>query len=163
MNKSYRLDGRSEEEFKKDIKSRTLQERQLFLMWLDYLENNTGKRPEFKDNGCGQAGEYLEDKDVSTDPDFEVEGYGQVEVKFANPLLTRDFHLKANQVRSYCESGALILMINGAKEDIPQFTLLKNDTLKDIMDDCKIIPWQGFGGKMSYHIPISKFVWRDLK
>ena len=66
---NYRYDGRSEAEFKKDIKERTLEERALFLLWLDLIEQETGTRPKYKDTGCGKTGELLNDKQVSTDPD----------------------------------------------------------------------------------------------
>lgn len=163
VNKRYRLDHRSEAEFKKDIKDRTLQERVLFLLWLDLIEKKTGKRPDYEDTGCGKTGEYLEDSEVSMDPDFTVEGYGRVEVKFSKPMLDRVFHLKANQVKSYRASGATILMVNGADSDVPQFTLLHTDALASIMEDCRVVPWRGFGGKPSYRIPVTKFIWRPLK
>jgi hypothetical protein len=162
MGKSYRLDDRSEEEFKKEIRERTLQERSLFIRWLDLIELKTGKRPAYEDTGCGKSGEYLEDDEVSMAPDFRVEGYGQVEVKFSKPLLTRFFHLKADQVRSYRQIGASILMINGADTDDPHFTLLDAEVLKFISLQCEVTKWRGFGGKPAYRIPVDMFLWRPL-
>lgn len=159
---SYRYDNRSEDQFKKDIKSRTKRERALFILWLDLLEKTNGTRPEWTDTGCGQSGELLEDDKVSMKPDFNVEGYGDIEVKFSKPLLNKFFHLKANQVKSYCKAGATILMINGSDEKVPQYTMLRASALQDVIDTCKVIPWTGFGGKPSYKIPVSKFVWRPL-
>lgn len=160
---NYRFDDRSEAEFKKDIKQHTMTERALFLLWLDLVEKDTGKRPTYEDSGCGKDGKFLEDKEVSTDPDFEVEGYGFVEVKFAKQILTRDFHLKVNQVLSYCKKQTTILMVNGADEEVPTFTMLKPDVLKQISEDCKSIPWRGFGGKLSYKISVKRFIWRPIK
>lgn len=160
---NYRYDNRSEDQFKRDIKSRTQEERKLFFLWLDLVAKTTGQRPVFTDTGCGQTGELLAEEDVSTSPDFHVEGYGQVEVKFSKPLLTKFFHLKASQVRSYLKSGATILMINGSDEPVPQFTMLRKSALQEIVDTCKVIPWVGFGSKMSYKVPVSKFIWRPLK
>lgn len=160
---NYRYDNRSEDQFKKDIKSRTREERRLFLLWLDLIEHTTGTRPKYNDTGCGQTGELLQDSQVSMDPDFHVEGYGKVEVKFSKPLLNKFFHLKAAQVKSYHKDNATILMINGSDEPQPQYTMLKPAALADIMATCKIIPWTGFGGKPSYKIPVDKFVWRLLK
>lgn len=159
----YRYDNRSEDQFKKDIKSRTQEERALFILWLDLVERISGSRPKYTDTGCGQTGELLTDKEVSMDPDFNVEGYGKVEVKFSKPLLDKFFHLKASQVKSYLRENATILMINGARDSVPQYTMLKSAALKEIIDTCKIIPWQGFGSKMSYKIPVDKFIWRPLK
>lgn len=160
---NYRYDNRSEDQFKRDIKSRTKEERTLFMLWLDLIEKSTGKRPGYSDTGCGQSGELLKDSEVSLDPDFHVEGYGKVEVKFSKPLLKKFFHLKASQVRSYQKEGATILMINGSDMPIPDFTMLKPAALQEIIDSCKVIPWTGFGGKPSYKIPVDKFIWRPLK
>lgn len=160
---NYRFDDRSEEQFKKEIKERTFEERALFLRWLDLVEKETGKRPSYIDTGCGKTGDFLEDEEVSTDPDFKVEGYGHVEVKFSKPMLRRVFHLKESQVKSYLKKKATILMVNGAGEDVPEFTILKPKTLKEIANICEIVFWKGFGGKPSYRIPVNKFVWRPLK
>lgn len=163
MGKNYRFDERSESEFKRDIKSHTMEERALFLLWLDLIEKETGTRPEFKDTGCGKDGNFLEDKAVSTDPDFEVDGFGEVEVKFAKPMLKKYFHLKRNQVKQYHKRGASILMVNGSEEDVPMFTMLKSEALEVIMKECDIINWKGFGWKPAYRIPVSRFLWRPLK
>lgn len=161
MNK-YRFDNRSEDEFKKDIKDSTMMERSLFFMWLDLVEKETGSRPKFTDTGCGNDGEFLEDKKVTTDPDFTVDGYGEVEVKFSKPMITTNFHLKANQMKSYCKRNATILMVNGSGEEIPVFTLLKPEALEAIVEECKCINFKGFGWKQAYRIPVKRFLWRPL-
>lgn len=160
---SKRYDNRTEEEFKADIAYKTLVERKLFLQWIDLQEKETGIRPEFRDTGCGKHGEYIEDHEVSTDADFEVDGVGLVEVKFARPMLKRDFHLKVGQTKSYIEQGAMVLMVIGADEDVPKFTVLRPEALQEIADTCPIVKWVGFGFKPSYRVEINKFVWRDLK
>jgi len=160
---NYRFDERSKEEFERDIRDRTMEERSLFLMWLDLLEKESGCRPNYKDTGCGKTGDFLEDSEVSTKPDFEVDGYGHVEVKFSKPRLARVFHLKVSQVKQYVKQGATILMVNGTDGDIPQFTMLKPKALKRIVDSCEIVNWVGFGHKPAYRIPIKEFVWRPLK
>lgn len=160
---NYRYDNRTEEEFTKQIKERTLTERKLFLLWLDHVEKETGKRPDFKDTGCGNRGELLEDSKVSTDPDFEVEGYGKIEVKFSNPLLKKIFHLKKSQVKSYINKDTTILMVNGASEDVPEFTIIKTDALKNIAEKNKVVNWRGFGMKPAYRIEVKKFIWRKIK
>lgn len=163
MGKNYRFDERSKEEFQEDIKNHTMEERALFLLWLDLIEKETGTRPKFKDTGCGKNGDFLEDNEVNTDPDFEVDGYGEIEVKFAKPMLKRSFHLKRNQVKQYHKRGASILMVNGAEEDVPTFTMLKPDALEAIMKECDVVNWKGFGWKPAYRIPVSRFLWRSLK
>lgn len=160
---NFRYDNRSEEEFKADIKSRTLEERSLFELWLDFVEREKGIRPKFEDTGCGKEGDFLETDKVSMAPDFKVEGYGEVEIKFSKNTLKGFFHLKSNQVKHYFERNATILMIMGSQEENPQFTMLTPKALAKIIDKCKVIPWVGFGGKMSYKVPINMFAWRDLK
>ena len=160
---SYRFDNRSPEEFARDIKSRTMEERAIFLLWLDFVEHDTGHRPSYKDTGCGQTGDVLEDHEVSSDPDFYVDGYGLVEVKFSKPMLKKFFHLKSSQVRQYCKKDTTILMVRGTDSQNPLFTMLKPNALKEITKDCKEINWQGFGGKLSYRIPVDRFVWRSFK
>jgi hypothetical protein len=162
MNKNYRYDNRTEEEFRAEIKERTLQERTLFMLWLDLIERKTGRRPKFEDTGCGKTGELLKDADVSMAPDFSVEGYGQIEVKFSKPRLDRVFHLKADQVRSYRQIGATILMINGADTEVPTFTILDSEILKYIISECRVVRWIGFGNKPAYRIPLDIFIWRPL-
>jgi hypothetical protein len=160
---NYRFDERSEDEFKRDIRKHTIKERELFFLWLDLVERETGNRPNFRDTGCGKNGEFLEDKDVSTDADFDVEGYGSIEVKFSKPMLTKSFHLKVNQVKAYHKKNVTILMVNGCDEPIPTFTILKPDSLENIMKTCKAIAWRGFGGKQAYSIPVKQYIWRPLK
>lgn len=160
MNKRY--DTRSEEEFKADIAYKTLLERKLFLQWLDLQERETGVRPDFTDTGCGKHGEYIEDHEVSTDADFHVDGFGPVEVKFARPMLKRDFHLKVGQVKSYIKQDAMVLMVIGADEDVPKFTMLRTEALEEIVETCPIVKWVGFGFKPAYRIDVGSFVWREL-
>lgn len=163
MGKNYRFDERSQQEFERDIKEHTMEERALFLMWLDLIEKETGKRPTYKDIGCGKSGDFLDDKDVNTNPDFNVDGYGEIEVKFAKPMLRRSFHLKENQVKQYYRRQASILMVNGSQEDVPEFTMLNPDALAAIIEECPVVSWAGFGHKAAYRIPVKKFLWRPLK
>ena len=161
---NYRFDKRTKQEFQKDIKDRTLEERRLFFVWLDLLEADSNERPDYDDTGCGKDGEFLENANVTTNADYYVEGYGPIEVKFAMPVLTRYFHLKARQVKSYIEQSATVLMVNGASEDVPTFTMIDPNALQSIVDDedVPVIPWQGFGNKPSYRIPIARFIWRPM-
>lgn len=160
---NYRFDNRSESEFKRDIKDRTLQERELFFRWLEIQEKNTGTKPVFIDTGCGSHGEFLEDDKVSYDADFDVEGIGPLEVKFAKPLLVEVFHLKVGQVASYIKQGATLLMVNGINEPVAMYTMISVESLQEIVDECEIVKWRGFGFKPSYRIPVDKFVWRAFE
>jgi hypothetical protein len=161
---SYRFDKRSKEQFAADIKSSTQTEAVLLNLWLNWIERNTGNKPQFRYTGCGaDDGEFLEDSKVTTHADYEVEGVGLLEVKFSKKLLPKVFHLKVRQVESYIRQGATILMVNGSESDSPQFTLIDAAALQAITDDCDDIPWQGFGGKRSYRVPVTRCVWRPLR
>jgi hypothetical protein len=160
---NYRFDSRSREEFERDIKERTLEERRLFLLWLDLLERENGTKPSYTDTGCGKDGDFLEDTNVTTEPDFNVEGYGKIEVKFAKPLIDKFFHLKVSHVKACKECGASILMINGAREEQPVYTMIRPEFLEKIMDTCPIVPFQGMGHKPCYKIHVNNFVWRPLQ
>jgi hypothetical protein len=158
-----RFDYRSKEEFKREIKDRTEQERLLFLRWIKILEAEAGGiTPKYQDNGCGQHGEFLENHEVSLDADFVVDGYGPLEVKFAKPLLKDVFHLKVGQTKSYIKQGATVLMVNGADELVPDYVLLNPEVLQNIVDNCPVVRWGGFGGKPSYRIKVDKYIWRPL-
>lgn len=160
---NYRFDRRSKEEFAADIKSSTQTEAVLLNLWLNYMERTTGQRPTFRHTGCGpDDGEFLEDKQVTTHADYEVGGIGLLEVKFAKKMLDKVFHLKVRQVDSYLRQGATILMVNGSDTDSPVFAIISPDTLRDITDTCEVRPWQGFGNKRAYKIPVSRFIWRPL-
>jgi hypothetical protein len=162
MNDKHRFDVRSEEEFRKEIKESTAIEHVLFEKWINWCEVHKGERPEYTTTGCGGDGEFLENKKVTTTADYRVGGLGPVEVKFAKPMLKRDFHLKASQTESYLRQGAYVLMFNGSSDPDTTFTLITPIILEDIVKNCKVIPWIGFGGKPSYKIPVNKFIWRKL-
>lgn len=163
MTSSYRFDHRSKEEFAKEIKEYTFEERRLLELWLTLIEKQTGKKPAFKDIGCGNSGELLKDSEVSSAPDFDVDGYGLIEVKFSKPLIKENFHLKVSQVNQYLKKGNVtILMVNGSDGIIPEFTLLFEENLKQIKKFCEKVPFYGFGGKIAFKIPIKLFEWTPL-
>lgn len=159
MSDSYRFDNRSKEEFKEQIKKTTEQERTLLELWIKKQK----KKVKYRDLGCGQHGELLKSHEVSTDADFEVDGFGPFEVKFARKTLAKFFHLKKNQVKSYIRQKAYILMVNGAEENAPSYALLDPDFIKMIPEIYETVSWQGFGNKPSYRIPLEDLEWLSLK
>lgn len=158
----YRFDRRTKEEFARDIAKGHEIETDLLERWLDHLEEKHGERPTVEFTGCGEGGEYLESHEVNDDADYYVDGYGLVEVKFAKPMLERDFHLKVHQVESYIRQESYVLMVLGVETDQAKFALITPETLKDIQVSCKIVRWDGFGGKRAFRVPVRKFVWREL-
>lgn len=159
----YRFDVRDKQQFKKDIADSHKVENKIIKLWLDRLEDSLGKRPAYRGVGCGPDGRYLEAKDVNSNADYEVDGFGRVEVKFSKPLLTKHFHLKVDQVKSYLDQDASILMINGWNSNRPEYVFIPAAIMRQMVDELTIVSWIGFGLKLAYRIPIDKFVWRRLK
>lgn len=157
--KNYRFDKRTEAQFKKDIRDFTRKENELLELFIKSHDKKLKYR-RIKEDGAD--GEYLTDEQVSIEPDFWVEDYGLVEVKFAKPMLKKCFHLKVGQMKKYESQNATILMVNGVNTDSPQFTLIKPKKIKWIIKTCEEVPWGGFGGKLSYKIPVDAFKWQDL-
>lgn len=153
---TYRFDNRSPHEFARDINVRTKIERQIIRQWASLMGNLT-----YRDTGCDNTGAYLDIKDVNSDPDYEVDTIGLVEVKFSLPYLTRYFHLKVSQVNSCIKQEAQVLMVNGWNET-PQWVLLSVTDLSNITKWCEKVSWRGFGGKLSYKIPVSLYEWSSL-
>lgn len=157
MSDAYRFDRRSKRQFKKDIKEAHGIEDAIMQAWLKLVGN-----PKSRAIGCGPDGEFLEHADVNTDADFDVDGYGLIEVKFSKPKLRKQFHLKVRQVESYLDQDASILMVDGWETEDPTYVLIPAALLRSMIDHLEIVSWQGFGGKKAYRLPLDKFIWRPL-
>lgn len=155
-----RFDHRSKEQFIEDIAKSTKKERILLDLWLKLQE----KPLQVVDTGCGNDGKFLENKDVTSKADFFIESFGPFEVKFSEKLLPKVFHLKENNVKSYIEEGATVMMVNGAdNEDAAVYTLINPKQLAEIAATIEPLPFFGMGNKVCYKIPVNKFIWRKLK
>jgi hypothetical protein len=159
---NYRRDRRSLDAFKADIKNGALAERQIIERWLQTVEKETGNRPKFTDNGCDNSGEYLEDRDVSLEPDFYVDGYGFIEVKFSYPKLRGRFHLKTDQVVYYLRNNTTILFADGWRTDSPVFTVIVPSELEKLVNGQNTIKFDGFGGKDAYRISTDRLTWQPF-
>lgn len=156
-----RFDRRTEEEFKKDIKRSTQDQVDILKCWLKTIGKEDLK---YWDSGSDNSGKFIKkDKDVTTDPDYEVEKLGFVEVQYANPMCPKHFHLKENKLKTCIKKKASILMINGWKEDIPKFTLINHKQCKIIAARCEVVGWYSAGNKPAYRVPIDFLQWEDLK
>lgn len=158
---SYRTDGRDKEEFRQDIADGIKQEHEIIERWLNLLEQKSGKRPLCRWTGCGDPDQFLVDEEVSTEADFDVEGYGKIEVKFSRPSFTR-FHVKVTQLESYLRQQATILMVKGWDTDEPQFTMISPEIMEQGLKIWPRLKFKGFGGKLAVRIHANQFVWRDL-
>ena len=160
---TFRFDQRDKKTFKKDIKDATQIEWEIIKLWLNNIKRHTGKEPICYSTGCGPTGDFLDLEDVTAEADYYVEGYGPVEVKFSKKELKKYFHLKVDQVHSYIEQGANVLMVNGWQTDDKKYILIPHYLLKTMIDRCDIVSWSGFGFKPSYRFSITDFVWRYLE
>ncbi len=153
----YRKDTRTLNQFKKDIKECTDIENELISLWINYIDPGKKILP----TGCDGTGKYLRDEEVSQVADFYIQGYGYIEVKFSKRPLKDYFHIKVNNINSYIEQRCTVLMFDGIES--PRYTLISTDMLTNIVNRCETIKWKGFGGKLSYRIPLNKFIWREIK
>lgn len=159
---NYRFDKRSKKEFQQDIKEATKIEEAILNLWLDKIERETLIRPKYKHLADGRDGSFLKDKEVDSTADFEVIGYGKIEVKFCRPFLKTRFHLKKGQLESYIKQNCIIIIVNGWDTHHPVFTLIKPKMMDKIVEECEVINYGGMGGKPSYRIPTDMFIWRPL-
>lgn len=152
----YRFDRRSRAQFQEDIKEGNRIERELLDRWL-----LTVGSPSFEDTGCGNDGEYLNFDRVSTSPDFAVDGYGSVEVKFCRPT-PAIFHLKLGQLRQYARYNASILMVLGVEGSKQIFTLISPAEINLLMKECPHVHCSQFGGKAAIQVPVRRLRWQEL-
>ena len=157
-----RKDFRSQRQFKKDIKAAHLIEGAILKRWLTVLKKTCGRSFKYIENGCGPDGEYLRQKDVSTDADYYVTDIGYVEVKFSKMLLKENFHLKTSQVKSYIKQRANILMVDGWNTEKAQFTFITPEQMEAFEGKYEVVAFAGMGFKLSYKINVNEFIWRPL-
>jgi len=157
-----RKDYRSLKQFKLDIKNSTINQELILYAWL----KTTGKT-ELKvwDNWSDNSGNYIQkDNEATTDADYLIEHIGLVELQFAKPMCPDFFHIKENKLKKCIKTNAKILMVNGWREDIPQFILITVSQAKIIAARCEIVNWAGGGFKKAYRVPITLFNnWKDLQ
>lgn len=161
MNDFYRFDRRNKEQFQEDIKLCTNIEFKILNQYLDLIEFQTQRRPKAHNHSPGRSGDYLENNEVSSKADYSIDGQN-FEIKFSKQKLKKYFHLKASQIKAYLKQDANILMVDGALTENPQYVLLDKDALQAIQE-LPIVKFGGMGGKDSYRIPLSLFVWKPLK
>ena len=157
---NYRFDKRSKEQFIKDIEEASRIERQLLERWLIWLEKEYGQKFNYCNTGCGNDGQYLEQKDVNCKADFEVDKFGLVEVKFSKTWAD-PFHLKVQQIQKYAEQDACILFVNGSETATPKFTFIEPKKLMK-KKKIKVVKCWHFGGKEAYRIPTNRYEWEKL-
>ncbi|QGG47681.1 hypothetical protein [Heliorestis convoluta] len=156
----YRMDGRTLEQFAKDIEKAARVERDIIELYVAYYERTYNKRPVIEDNGCDNSGQLLSRKKVSTKADFKVNGK-LVEVKYNNEWLKK-FRFKADQLNSYLKQDASVLWVNGYTTKTPKFTVLKTKDMETIKATKTPIPFIPWGGKKCYELQSDDYVWTEL-
>jgi hypothetical protein len=159
---SYRMDFRTKEQFIQDIQKGNERERLAITLFKNFLKNQFGFSGDIVENGCDMSGDFIEDlSKVSSGADYVV-GLNKLplEVKTSTGHNTTIF-LKVKQIDSYIQQEASLLFVNGIEREIPAFTFLTVEDLKEITRTCeKVIPPNGVnGGKESYKIDALKFKW----
>jgi translation elongation factor P/translation initiation factor 5A len=126
-----RLAGRTQEQFKEDIKQGHRNEKIIIERYAKFYKQKTGKELHIIDNGVDNTGEFLEIKKVRDDADFILNGK-PVEVKIIKDKLFT-FRLKLNLLKSYIKQDANVLIVLGWETDSPEFTILDKETLKHVV------------------------------
>lgn len=155
-----RLSGRTYEEFKRDIKKAHEDEREIIQRYIKFIKSKTGKELDFVDNGVDNSGEFIPVNQVKDDVDFIVNGK-PMEVKLIKNNLQK-FRLKLNLLKSYVKQDADVILVMGWETDSPQFTILKNSKIKDIIKYGKKEVAGDWEGKPSVYLYKSSFDWNYL-
>lgn len=160
-NSEYRrLAGRTNDEFKSDIKKAHSIEKEIIERFAIYNKNQYGIDIDIENNGVDNSGEFLELKDVRMDADFIVCGR-KMEVKYLEGW--RDFfRLKVINLRSYLKQKAYILLVNGWGTENPQFTLIKTKELKRILRYGKQYNFKKWENKRVVEIYADEYFWNNL-
>lgn len=164
----YRKDVRDDTQFKEDILRWHRVENDIAAVFQQIL-TKVFRRPVYiSPTGCDMTGRYLEDKDVTTAPDFLIhfpgrEKYGRhLEIKAAAESLSV-FHFKVDQIHQYNKRypGTLILMVRGTSTDHPTFTIFAAEDLEHKYPFQKV-EYAGWGGKLCYRLTAEMFHWEPL-
>ena len=160
---SYRMDGRSEDEFIRDIQKGNERERLAMCLFEKYLRRELSFDGTIVENGVDMSGEFIQDdKKVTAEADYLVNGL-PLEVKTSKNHTTR-IYLKVSQVDSYIKQGASLLYVNGIDEIQPAFTFFSLEDLKEIKENGpKLRPGRANGGKLSYLLHAEDYYWSTFK
>lgn len=171
---SYRFDNRTKEQFKQDIKDCHKDELTIALSICQNIYNEKKIWPLLDTNGCDNSGEFLEDKNVTSDPDFIIDGV-YTEITKSNTVCKKYFHEKLNKVNKALSDNSEnnLVFVNGYNELIsPLFISLNKKELFTFSEMAKkkygvvgMPTRNGFISKQSLRYDISWFdgMWKELK
>lgn len=160
MERDYRMDGRTVEEFKRDIQIGATKERDIIIRYAQRQFIKYAQTVVVEDNGCDNTGKLLPKSKVNSKADFLVDGK-PTEIKFNNKMLDI-FRIKAGQLRSYIKQGARILWVNGYETGSPLFTFISLEQLEQIRDSREEKPFFPWGDKLCFEINSNECMWFPL-
>lgn len=163
---NYRFDVRDKKTFQKDIKKWHRIENHIAAVFEKRLTDSFGVPFSVEPNGCGMDGEYLEDNEVTTEPDFIIAADGvkkriPLEIKASDGHL-KVFHIKVDQVRSYLDYDAnmIMLMVRGTETDQPVFTIMRPSMF--VAHSFPVVRFATWGNKKCYRLYATQFHWEPL-
>lgn len=161
-----RMDNRSPEQFAKEIKERTAQERLLMLKYVDSLNTKGKGLYTFRDHGVDNSGDFIEkESDVTCAADFLLltpeHMEHKIEIKFSLPNHLK-FHLKIAQIKRYIEDDVCIIMFMNAFGKNERYCILTPAELQvyhDTLEHIRYFPW---GNKLCICIMTDNIKWIEL-
>lgn len=161
----YRMDGRTVEEFKRDIKVGNEREQRALNLFKGYLQREFNFKGDIHDNGCDMSGEFIaDDRKVTAGADY-VFGANKLPLEIKTSVShATPIYLKVNQVKSYIKQNASILYVNGVERRRPAFTFFTVEDLRTFESKYeKVNPPNGInGGKLSYKINALDLTWSNF-
>ena len=157
MSYGYRKDGRTDDEFKRDIKTRTDKERRavISLVW-NWLRKES-PNCKLEDNGCGNDGKVLREG-VTQAADFKLKGFRErdylLEMKVSSaPCVT----LKEDQVGTFNQYGnredvLVDWCVNFERADETHYLMTPSTSLKLFREHGQYDTHSGFGDKPGWRL-----------
>jgi hypothetical protein len=161
LHHEFRKDWRNDEQFARDILEGHVIEANIIMEYADYLRRVYSIEVEIKDNGVDNTGAVLNNDEVDARADYLLNGQ-PIEVKYIKEHAD-EFRLKKEQVLSYIEQGAFILLVNGWMTEKPTFTLIKTERLKEIVQTKRTKPFETWGYKRCYFLKKYHFQWFSFR
>ncbi len=161
---NYRFDKRSKENFVKDIKLAHIKEAEIALRLCALINYKLLKWPKLKAKGTNYTGDYVDNKEVSLEEDFEIEDT-KVEITKSDVVCRRYFHEKVSKVEKCIRDGITLIFVNGLVQlEKPQFIWLGTNEIihfTELARNKYETVWNLGGGKIG---PINKSAYRyDLE
>jgi hypothetical protein len=130
MSNKYRFDNRSKKEFISDIKKSHRTEAEIAIRIGIFHYRKTGRWLEIVPNGTDFSGEFVENANVTGDPDFLIDGIS-TEITRADTFCKDFFHQKIPKINKCIKENSNIVFVNGFKvQKEPKFILLKPKSIE---------------------------------